>query len=564
RNKEESARLLSLLASASQKLIRPYVETILKVLLSKSRDSNPAVAASVLGALGELARVGGEDLLPYLNSLMPLIIDALQDQGSTAKRDAALKALGQLSSNTGFVIEPYLKYPKLLSILINILKTELTPSIRRETIRLIGILGALDTYKHKITISSSEESLSDPKSTNTDVTLLLMGVGPSSEDYYPTVVINALMKILRDPSLNIHHTAVIQAVMYIFKTLSLKCVPFLSQITPAFLGVMKTCPSAMLEFYFQQLGILVSIVQQHIRNYLQDIFALIELFWQPSSPIQITIIHLVEEIAKALDGEFKNYLPNLLPIMLQIFDQDDSDKRQPTQKVLHALVVFGTNIEEYMHLVIPVVVRLFERPDAPLQLRKSAISTIGELSKKVNFSGLASRIIHPLARVLAIFNYELKMAAMDTLCALVYQLGSDYVVFIPMINKVLHKYKIQHQNYEKLISKLLKGEKLSQDLDTEEKFNEAHLEELPAVETNAKKLPVNQQHLKNAWECSQCSTKEDWGEWNRRLSVELLKESPSHALRACASLAGTYQPLARELFNAGFISCWSELYYQYK
>ncbi|CAJ0756312.1 13752_t:CDS:2, partial [Entrophospora sp. SA101] len=149
RNKEESARLLSLLASASQKLIRPYVETILKVLLSKSRDSNPAVAASVLGALGELARVGGEDLLPYLNSLMPLIIDALQDQGSTAKRDAALKALGQLSSNTGFVIEPYLKYPKLLSILINILKTELTPSIRRETIRLIGILGALDPYRHK-------------------------------------------------------------------------------------------------------------------------------------------------------------------------------------------------------------------------------------------------------------------------------------------------------------------------------------------------------------------------------------------------------------------------------
>ncbi|CAJ0644870.1 13536_t:CDS:1 [Entrophospora sp. SA101] len=287
---------------------------------------------------------------------------------------------------------------------------------------------------------------------------------------------------------------------------------------------MKTCPAGMLEFYFQQLGILVSIVQQHIRNYLQDIFSLIELFWEPSSSIQITIIHLVEEVAKALDGEFKNYLPSLLPIMLQIFDQDKSDKRQPTQKVLHALVVFGTNIEEYMHLVIPVVVRLFERSDVPLQLRKSAVSTIGELSKKVNFSDLTSRIIHPLARVLAMSNYELKMAAMDTLCALVYQLGSDYAVFIPMINKVLHKNKIQHQNYEILISKLLKGEKLSQDLGIEEKFNETRIDEIPPAETNAKKLPVNQQHLKNAWECSQRSTKDDWNEWIRRLSVELLKE----------------------------------------
>ncbi|EXX76507.1 Tor2p [Rhizophagus irregularis DAOM 197198w] len=564
RNKEESARLLSLLVSASQRLIKPYVESILKALLPRSRDPNPAVASSVLAALGELARVGGEDLTPYLDNLMPLIIDALQDQSSTVKRDAALKTLGQLTSNTGFVIEPYQKYPQLLSILINILKTEQSPSIRRETVKLVGILGALDPYRHKITIASSEDSLSDPKTTNTDVTLLMIGLGPSSEDYYPTVVINALMKILRDSSLNAHHTAVIEAVMYIFKTLSLKCVPFLPQITPAFLGVMRTCPSGMLEFYFQQLGILVSIVQQHIRNYLSDIFALVENFWNPSSTIQITIINLVEEIAKALDGEFKNHLPVLLPIMLQIFDQDKSEKRQPTLKVLHALVVFGTNIEEYMHLVIPVVVKLFEKPDVPLQLRKAAVQTIGSMSKKVNFSDHASRIIHPLARVLALPYGDLRIAAMETLCALVFQLGSDYAIFIPMINKVILKHRIQNNDYEILVSKLLKGEPLPQEFGSEERFNESRAEETPAAETNAKKLPVNQQHLKNAWECSQRSTKDDWHEWIRRLSVELLKESPSHALRACASLAGVYHQLARELFNAGFISCWSELYYQYK
>ncbi len=50
----------------------------------------------------------------------------------------------------------------------------------------------------------------------------------------------------------------------------------------------------------------------------------------------------------------------------------------------------------------------------------------------------------------------------------------------------------------------------------------------------------------------------------RRLSVELLKESPSHALRACAGLAGVYYPLAANLFNAAFVSCWTELYDQYQ
>ena len=85
-----------------------------------------------------------------------------------------------------------------------------------------------------------------------------------------------------------------------------------------------------------------------------------------------------------------------------------------------------------------------------------------------------------------------------------------------------------------------------------------------AVETASKKLPVNQQQLKKAWEASQRYTKDDWQEWIRRFSVELLRESPSHALRACATLASAYYPLSRELFNAAFLSCWSELYDQFQ
>jgi FKBP12-rapamycin complex-associated protein len=69
-----------------------------------------------------------------------------------------------------------------------------------------------------------------------------------------------------------------------------------------------------------------------------------------------------------------------------------------------------------------------------------------------------------------------------------------------------------------------------------------------------KKLKVNEQSLKKAWEASQRSTKEDWAEWIRRFSVELLRESPSPALRSCLTLAQDYPPLVRELFNAGFVS----------
>lgn len=89
-------------------------------------------------------------------------------------------------------------------------------------------------------------------------------------------------------------------------------------------------------------------------------------------------------------------------------------------------------------------------------------------------------------------------------------------------------------------------------------------EEVVVADTTSKKLPVNQQVLRKAWEISPRATKEDWFEWIRRLSVQLLKESSSHALRACAGLANVYYPLARELFNTGFVSCWGELYDQFQ
>ena len=77
-------------------------------------------------------------------------------------------------------------------------------------------------------------------------------------------------------------------------------------------------------------------------------------------------------------------------------------------------------------------------------------------------------------------------------------------------------------------------------------------------------MTVNQQHLKQAWDVSQIATKEDWVEWMHRLAVEFMRESPSHALRACMSLVEIHPPLAKELFNAAFISCWGDLYDQYQ
>lgn len=563
RKKEESAILLLLLIANTRELSRPYVKPIVNALLSKARDSSPSVAASAINCLGELAVVGGEDILPFMPQLVPLLMESFQDQSSLYKRDTALRALGQLASSSGYVMKPLLDYPQLLGMLVGILKLDTSVNTRRETVRLLGILGALDPYKHREVELHSKNIPAEQNAPPIDVALLMLGVSPSNDEYYPTVAISNLRRILKDPSLSAHHTKVIQAIMYIFQTLGLKCVSFLPQIIPAFLNVMHTCQASMLKFYFQQLGALILIVRQHIRPFLREIFNVIKEFFNITSQlnVQVIIISLIESISRALEGEFSMYLPDVLTLMLEVFEEDKSSKREPTLHALKSFVVFGTDIEDYVHIIVPTIIKMFE--NGPLVVRLAAIETVGRLSKKVLLTDMASRIIHPLIRVLREGIEDLRTAALDALSYLVVQLGTEFSVFIPVIKKTLIQYKISAPQFDMLVTKLISGDPLPPHLEIYKEYD-THLYhfDVPEVDIPSKKLPVNQSALKAAWDTSQRRSKEDWQEWISRLSRELLKQSPSHAIRACTGLASDYNPLAKDLFNASFASCWPELYSQ--
>ena len=110
------------------------------VLLPRAKETDESVAATALRAIGDLTVIGGEEMIKYIPELMKVIIDYLKDQGSHIKRSAALRTLGQLASNSGYVIEPYNDHPELLAMLINIVKAEPIGDLRRDTIRLLSLI----------------------------------------------------------------------------------------------------------------------------------------------------------------------------------------------------------------------------------------------------------------------------------------------------------------------------------------------------------------------------------------------------------------------------------------
>uniref|UniRef100_A0AAU7B991 Serine/threonine-protein kinase TOR n=1 Tax=Pyrrhocoris apterus TaxID=37000 RepID=A0AAU7B991_PYRAP len=579
RNKEQSARMLDHLVLNAPKLIQPYIQPILRVLVPKLKEPepNPAVIINILTVIGDLAEISGVEMVPWKDCLASTLLELMSDVSSPDKRGVALWALGQIVGATGYVVEPYSKYPTLLDTLINFLKTEQQPAIRRETIRVLGLLGALDTYKHKMYLgqidtqqnSTALLSMSDGKnetelSHELNTSEMLVNMSSSTlDEYYPAIAISILMRIIRDPALARHHYMVVQAVSFIFTSLGIKCVPYIPQVIPSLIAVIRTADASFKDFLFQQLGKLITIVKQHIRNYLDDIFKLVTEFWVVSSPLQGTLILLVESIAVALGAEFKVYLPLLLPQILKVLSSDTSKDRGVTIKLLNALQKFGNNLDEYLHLVLPPIVKLFNANEVPLACSREAMETIDHLSDILDFQEYASRIIHALVRSMD-QTPELRPTAIDTLCALVIRLGKKYEIFINLVNRVILKHRISCHRYEVLVTNIISGINVTPDedyLNTRHRLFRNKTRDLapPADSSIIKKMHPLGTELQLAWAASRRVSKDDWLEWLKGLSIEFLKGSSSPALRSCGALAEIYTQLPKDLFNAGFVSCWTEL-----
>ena len=74
---------------------------------------------------------------------------------------------------------------------------------------------------------------------NTSEMLANMSASTTLEEFYPAIAVATLMRIIRDPTLQKHHTMVVQAITFIFKSLGIKCVPFIQQVIPAYLTVIR-------------------------------------------------------------------------------------------------------------------------------------------------------------------------------------------------------------------------------------------------------------------------------------------------------------------------------------
>ncbi|CAK4700726.1 unnamed protein product, partial [Aphanomyces euteiches] len=405
---------------------------------------------------------------------------------------------------------------------------------------------------------------------------------------------------------------VIQAIMFIFKSLALQCVPFLPSIMPPFLHVLDKGEPRLRHSLFVQLTVLTSIVQSHLSPFFQEIVALILRHWRAHlSPI----LRLIEKLARAAPSDFKvSYFPQILPRLLEVLNPQashllagsaegtpsnppaTSNETPPLSapggpvndmeisenisglaslqiQVVHVLIVCGPAVEDSVYVVVPALIRLLEHGETALDVKVWIIGLLAHLILLgPTFEHYAGpRLFLSLQRVLrnsSSSDKNRKFGDIVVYCmgAIAYQLQEGWLSYKYLLDSITQYLASEHvATIDQWTEMISRSERMTKEvvesvLSAEHKSWFTDATEALSASTSNTKLHVNQQNLRRAWEASQRSTKEDWLEWMRRFSIELLRESPSAALRSCCSLAQAYNPLARALFNSAFVSCWNELY----
>lgn len=373
----------------------------------------------------------------------------------------------------------------------------------------------------------------------------------------------------------------------------------------------------------QELCVLVRIVEQDITPYVPAIFELTHEIWGGNCKpaiVELTQVIVATLPADALRPHMATLLDDMLSFL---HSERDALQFVDSVHILHVLAHFKTALDEHLYLVVPTLAALVDSTLVPLNVRTLSVETLTSIICSCNISEYASLIVHPLVHALedcrarstsqTIQQEELPPTApkptnsrilrnigernlfiwvMKALNALVFRLEEEFAVYTGMVERALGEIVASGllmtlpnsphsttgivgqegaliESYLAIINRVLRGQSLARpSWCTSEDVSELLYLQSPSKTDQTRHIrtqsmvrahSMDLSQLKPAWHTAQISTEDEWLEWMRRFALALLRQSPIEAIYVCYPLAQVYEPVANELFNAAFLSCWDNL-----
>lgn len=542
--------------------------------------TSTGVVAAALQTVGHLADHAGSFIdKDVLQTLLELTVAALQKTEIEKDSIEAVRTLGKVVSSTGAVDRPYHQFSWLLLRLLDMLQVD-DREVRTTVARTLGVLCAIDpSSQRRIQAQASGEGrlelegvrpIKKPKddseleSTPEKATmdLLVSSGGQNSEESYSLFAMTALLKVLKQRSLSAFHRDAVCVLGRIISSLSVSCVQYLNILVPNWCDAVYSGDEDIKHHILREFIRLVTIYKQYIRLFLKHLMKLIRDLWTVNCTKEtlLNLMQLLKEVASICRHDMEGYFSWLVPKMLLLLE---TESWELIPVALDTIVELGPALHRHLHQILPTIARLALSPcmRGRERIQTAILCALEQICHILSVPELAGTVFTPLMTLLQRMECD-KDKAVDVLAAAIYAGRLDSKAFRP-IKALVQSKNIRNKKLNVLSVNMFRSR--SRDLDLNGAWRASFEKPVSLVLTerqddNQERRPhFSDRDLRQVWNAEQRYTYQDWLEWMRENTLELLRSSPSPALRACHDFAVNIPSVAKDLFSASFVSCWSEL-----
>ncbi len=349
--------------------------------------------------IGLLARESDPEAFHKFSSIIPFLIESIQDLKNKNLKQISLSAFGKIIANTGYVIEPYRKHPNLFNILVDFLQTETNVIYRREAIHIFGLIGAMDPDKYKQNLllkPSKHDSIAikcDPILNKTKIVfekseiISIFNSAESLDEYFSLLTFNILIKIMKNSIDICLRRDALQALYLAMESLNTECVNYIEIIIPEVLELMKNMNDNFVIDLVITLRCLLVYVRKYIGKYINNILEIVADFFNVSNEQNMisSLIDLNQSIINIMGVQYKKYLPQTIPFILKKLKHEIYKKNsQNMSKMFTLIITCSSFIDSYTTSILTQFIENLNDANVDIEAKKQIVFTIYKIAEKSN------------------------------------------------------------------------------------------------------------------------------------------------------------------------------------
>ena len=586
---------------------RPMKQTFENFL---EEDANASNVIGILNSLTLIAPIQPELVSSYADKLIPLTCDLLLESNERKLTLSILTFFERIftpPANTG-IFRTFA--PIIMSACTSAFVQAHSRKVKIAILRIFGAIGVISTYQMPQNKVCAPPSYIDPKitrqffqpsrdnesslSTNYKESITSNSTEGQHTQYYTTVVLKSLLRIIKDKKLKDYYFQTVQCFVLIFNKILMFMLRYFDDFMSRFIEILNDLTDNELSLYLPLLTEIVENSQNNIVPFLNQILVLIKGRFHftieninPDS-LQTKIFELILALFDSARDNLSHHAAELICLLFGVMDTVKTISEPQSQKILNAFSKLCVYANDLLYLVIPQICDAIICEQTLDNVRIMSLNCLESITKSTDIF----EYLGPIVRAL-IFGLEYREKEDNTISTFEENIDSkmnndDIIDNFEFFNSSYNGHSRTRDSSMKLLYAIIltQGKKFLMNNEPLMNFLHQNCYETPELkriitmvnQSNSRSqfqpiLQIN--HIVEKEKATDIPFSDDaiiyrasppiMGAtrhlelWLRNFIHTIVSHSPSPAICACSNLVSSYTPLGSALFKPAFLSCWAKI-----